>query len=148
MLYPSKSCLGPAFLPRGCWEHLNAHLFGRRICRAGADDVCWWPQRFPEIIPFNFFMWGSIKGKTFVRLCRNLYQSWGNELWLPQLRHWGLSAHSLGRVTVSSRHLPYYSRNKYRICDVCKKLREFLCRLMYVWIHKYAAFGFCIILKV
>ena len=48
--------------------YLNDTLPHRWIVRASQDDspLLSWPQRSPDLTPFDFFLWGYVKNHVFV----------------------------------------------------------------------------------
>ncbi|GFV88736.1 uncharacterized protein TNCV_3354881 [Trichonephila clavipes] len=50
-------------------EFLNKRLPHRLIGRAGSQDLTClhWPPRSSDLTPCNFFFWGFVKDKVFVR---------------------------------------------------------------------------------
>jgi hypothetical protein len=76
-------------------------------------------QRSPGLTPCDFFLWGYTKGKVFVLpLPRSLPDS-RQRITTAISSITRDTAQSLGRVGLSSRHLPCDSRSTYRISVRC-----------------------------
>ncbi|GFS89326.1 DUF4817 domain-containing protein [Trichonephila clavipes] len=65
----SKIVLAPPHWNKNVREFLNEHLLHRWIGRAGPKDfICLhWSPRSPDLTPCDFFLWGFVKDKVFVR---------------------------------------------------------------------------------
>lgn len=49
-------------------EYLNERFPQPSICHIVSDDeaLLRWSSRYPEFTPYDFFLWGFIKGRVFV----------------------------------------------------------------------------------
>jgi hypothetical protein len=108
-------------------NHLNVHHPRRWIGRAAANDVVWcsWPPRSPDLIPCDFLLWGYTKDKVFVPLLPRSLPELRLRITTAIVSITRDTAQSLGRVGLSSRHLPCDSQSTYPISARCKNFERF-----------------------